>query len=182
MAECIFDACCLINLYASGKEISIIQACGDFYVSEQVQHESLRIRKVDKDDPTKLVSEEIDLRSAIAARQIHQCQLDGEDELDAFVQFATELDDGEASCLAIAKSRRWTVATDDRKARRIASENGIALASTAELIHKWVNAMSPDEATVVELLRRIERLARFRPRRSDPLYEWWAGLSDKDGG
>lgn len=180
MTERIIDACCLINLYASGEEAGIFQACGEFYVTDEVRGEALRIRRVDEDDPTRLVSQEIDLGSAIAAGHIQKCQLEGQGELDAFVRFAMELDDGEASCLAIAKSRGWTVATDDRKARRIASENGIVLISTPELIQKWVNAMSPDEATAIELLRRIERFARFRPRRSDPLHEWWVGRSDKD--
>ena len=145
-----------------------------------MRNEALRIRRVDEDDPTRLVSQEIDLGDAIAAGYIQTCQLEGQDELDAFVRFAMELDDGEASCLAIAESRGWTVATDDRKARRIASENGIALTSTPELIQKWVNATSPNEATVVELLRRIERFARFRPRRGDPLHGWWVALTDKE--
>lgn len=180
MTERILDACCLINLYASGEEAGICRASGEFYVCDEARGEAPRIRRVDDDDPTRLVSREIDLGPAIAAGTIQKCQLEGQDELDAFVRFAVELDDGEASCLAIAKSRGWTVATDDRKARRIASENGIALIGTPELIQKWANATAPDEATVGALLRRIERFARYRPRRSDPLYGWWIGLSEKD--
>lgn len=180
MTERIIDACCLINLFASGEEASICQVCGEFYVSDKARGEALRIRRVDDDDPTRLVWREIDLGTAIVAGQIQTCQLEREDELDAFVRFAMELDDGEASCLAIARSRGWTVATDDRKARRIASENGIALIGTPELIQKWVNATSLDRATAGALLRRIERFARYRPRRTDPLHGWWVGLSDKD--
>ena len=127
MSERIIDACCLINLYATGTEDSIFQACGEFWVPTQVQNESLCIRRVDEDDPTRLVSQDIVLGDAIAAGLIQTCQLEGQDEVDAFVRFAMEVDDGEASCLAIAMSRGWIVATDDRKARRIASENGIAL-------------------------------------------------------
>jgi predicted nucleic acid-binding protein len=179
MSERIIDACCLINVYASGKEASIFQACGRFYLPEEVRNEVLRIRRVDEDDPTRLVPQDIDLGDAIAAGYIQTCQLDGQDELDAFVRYAMELDDGEASCLAIAASRNWTVATDDRKARRIAYENGIALTSTPELIQTWVAETSPDEATIVESLRNIERFARFRPRRTDPLHRWWVGFSDK---
>lgn len=180
MSERIIDACCLINLYASGKEGSIIQACGEFWVSTQVQDEALRIRRVDEDDPTRLVSQEIDLGDAIVAGHIQTCQLEGRDEVDTFVRFAMQLDDGEASCLAIAESRGWTVATDDRKARRIASENGISLISTPELIQRWVDATSPSDTAVTELLQKIELFARFRPRRADPLHEWWTGLSETD--
>lgn len=179
MSERIIDACCLINLYATGTEDTILQACGEFWVPGKVQREALRIRRVDDDDPTRVVSQDIDLGDAIAAGLIHTCQLEGQDEVDAFVRFAMELDDGEASCLAIAVSRGWTVATDDRKARRIASENGISLISTPELIQRWVRKTSPAEVTLIEVLRNIERFARFRPRRIDPLHPWWVGLSDK---
>ena len=177
MSERIIDACCLINFYATGQEESIFQACGEFWISSQVQNEALRIRRVDEDDPTRLVSQDIDLGKAIASGSIQTCQLEGQAEADSFVRFAMELDDGEASCLAIAMSRGWTVATDDRKARRIASENAIALISTPELIRRWVEATSPSEAAVIELLQKIERFARFRPRRVDPLYDWWTSLS-----
>ncbi len=180
MSERIIDACCLINLYASGKESSIFQACGEFWVPTQVQNEALRIRRVDEDDPARLVSQETDLGEAIAAGHIQMCQLEGQDEVSGFVRFAMQLDDGEASCLAIALSRGWTVATDDRKARRIASENGIALISTPELIRRWVDAMRPSKTTVSEILQRIERFSRFRPRRADPLHGWWTSLSEAE--
>ena len=179
MAERIIDACCLINLYATGKEKSIFEASGGFYVSEQVQGEALRIRKIDDDDSTRLVPKEIDLTDAITTGLIHPCQFDGQDDLDSFIQFARKLDDGEASCLAIARSRGWTVASDDRKARRIASENNIALVSTPELIREWVDVTSAGESVVADVLRLIERFARFRPRRTDPLHDWWIGLSDQ---
>lgn len=179
MSERIIDACCLINLYATGTEDSIFQACGELWVPTQVQNEALRIRRFDKDDPTRFVSQDIDLSDAIAAGLIQACQLEGQDELDAFVRFAMELDDGEASCLAIAVSRGWTVATDDRKARRIAKDNGVALISTPELIQRWVDAASPCESTVSEVLKRIELFAKFRPRRNDPLHGWWVSLTDR---
>ena len=180
MSERIIDACCLINLYASGEEESILRACGGFWIPAQVRSEALRIRRVDEDDPTRLVPQEIDLGGAIKAGYIRQCQLQGQEELDAFVRFAMQLDDGEASCLAVAESRGWSVATDDRKARRIASENGIPLTSTPELVRRWIDATSPDHAAITELLRRIERFARFCPRRADPLHGWWVAFGGKD--
>ena len=178
MSERIVDTCCLINLYATGTEDSIFQACGGLWVPTQVQNEALRIWRVDEDDPTRLIPQEIDLGDAIAAGLIQTCQLEGQDEVDAFVRFAMELDDGEASCLATAMSRGWIVATDDRKARRIASENGIALISTPELIQRWVDETCPSKATVADVLKKIEVFARFRPRQNDPLYGWWVGLTE----
>ena len=180
MTERIVDACCLINLYASSEECSILRACGEFWVPPQVQREALRICRCDPADPTKLVSQDLDLSNAIAAGLIQTCQVEGPDESDAFIRYAMQLDDGEAACLAVAQVRRWTVATDDRKARRIASENGIALISTPELIERWAHADSPHRKLLAEVLRRIERFAKFRPRRTDPLYAWWVELSEAD--
>jgi len=173
MKERILDACCLINLFASGEKTSILQACGEFCVSEQVASEALRIGGIDDEDPSRLVPREIDLEAVIRSGLIKACRLEGPAEVEAFVRFAMELGDGEASCLAIAKSRGWTPATDDRKARRIASENGIALTSTPELIQEWFQATGAEEATLIGLLQNIERFARFRPRRPDPLHAWW---------
>lgn len=178
MSKRIVDACCLINFFAAGNEESIFQTCGQFWIPAQVQNETLRVRRADEDDPAALVWQEIDLNEAVAAGYLHTCQLEGQAEIDAFVRFAMQLDDGEASCLAIALSRGWTVATDDRKARRIASENGIALISTPEVIQRWVDANSASGTDAGDLLRKIERFAKFRPRRSDPLYGWWVGLVD----
>jgi predicted nucleic acid-binding protein len=179
MAERIIDASSLINLYASGAELRVLEACGRFFVSEEVQAEALTIRQPDPDDPEMLVPAKIDLSIAVSQGLIAQFRLEGPDELDAFVQFAVELDDGEASCLAIAQSRGWKVATDDRKAARVASAAGIAVITTPELIQQWVAVDSPDDPDIAQVLRRIERFARFRPRRSSPHYGWWSGLSDE---
>jgi hypothetical protein len=179
MADHIVDACCLINLYASGKVESIIPACsGDFYVSEQVRSESLKIRQPDENDPESLVLSPINLSDAIASGLFKECFLTGPAELDAYVRFAVEVEDGEASCLAIAESRSWSVVTDDRKAHRLASDAGISVVTTPELIEQWATATRPFDDEVTEVLRCIERYSRFRPRRSSPLYEWWVARSD----
>ena len=179
MAEKIIDACCLINLYSTGIEATILRACADdFHVSTQVQNEALSIRQFNDEDPPQLVSQPIDLADLIADDLASLCEPEGRDELDAYVQFASQLDDGEASCLAIAMYRGWTVATDDRKANRIAGESGIAVITTAELVRRWVSNESPSDDEVVELLQKIEQFARFRPRRGGPEFAWWYQMLD----
>lgn len=179
MADKIVDACSLINLFASGKAGGIIAACGgDFYVSEQVRGESLTIREPDKNDASILVPAPIDLAGAIAGGILKECRLEGEAENEAYIEFAAQVDDGEASCLAIAKSRGWLVATDDRKAIRLATESGIKVITTPELIERWANATSPANEDLAEVIRSIERFARFRPRSASPLYAWWTAISE----
>jgi hypothetical protein len=180
MADPIVDACCLINLYASGRVESIIPACrGVFHVSDQVRGESLSIRQPDPDDPSLLVPSPIDLSQAIAGGLIRECRLESPEEVKLFVTFAAQLDEGEASCLAIAKSRGWIVATDDRKAIRLATESAIPVVTTPELVECWAATDNATDEEVVDVLRNIERFARFRPRRTSPLHDWWTGFSDR---
>ncbi|NQT41220.1 MAG: hypothetical protein HQ581_27275 [Planctomycetes bacterium] len=174
MSARIVDACCLINLYASGKPMEIVGALGtEFFVPERVRSEALTIHKPDEEDAAGFVAEPIDLTEALQAGAIRQCRVDGPKENEAFVRYARELDDGEAACLAIAKRRGWTVATDDRKAIRVATAQRIAVVTTPELVHKWVETAKPEESKVCEVLRNIESFARFRPGKSAKLYPWW---------
>ncbi len=175
MPDAIIDACCLINLYATDRAAEILAACGgSFYVSTQVRAESLSIRRPDESDPRQLVAVPLDLAAALAAGQIQSCQLEGSAEQAAYVAFVTELDDGEASCLAIAQSRGWTVATDDRKAIRMAKEAGILVITTPELLKRWAEATQATPEEIAATLEQIEQYARFRrPRMDSPGANWW---------
>jgi hypothetical protein len=177
MAERIIDACCLINLYASNLVGEILAASGcEYFVSNQAQAETLSIRRLDPLDSTKLLSQPIDLGPALQAGWIHACSLEGSEEIDAYVEFAQLLDDGEASCLAIAKLRHWKVATDDRKAIRICSEHQIEVITTPELVMHWADEAEGGEVRAA--IARIERFASFRPGRTHPLHQWWSELAE----
>ena len=178
MPQRIVDACCLINLYASGSFLDILRALeGAIYVPILVTEESLFVRKEDDQDQTTLVPEGIDLTDALTEGLLHKCEMDHEVEAEHFVRFAAAVDDGEAICLALAKCRNGTVATDDRKAIRLANAQGITTITTAEIVRLWVDGCNATDDAVAEVLRRIERYARFSPRKGSPLQEWWKRLS-----
>ncbi len=176
MKEQIIDTCCLLNLYATSEQIPILDHFGGVFVSEHVQEEALWIRCVDHESPPHLVPQEVDLTEAIDAGHITVCKLESQQEIDWFVEFAQQLDDGESSVLALAKSRGWTVATDDKKARRIAAEQGITIIGTSEMIQMWAASQGMSDKQTGEVLYRIQRFGRFQPRRSDPLCDWWTRL------
>ena len=52
------------------------------------------------------------------------------DELGHFEQIRLVLDDGEASCLAVALTRNGTLFSDDRDARRYAARLGVSVSGT----------------------------------------------------
>jgi predicted nucleic acid-binding protein len=172
----------LINLYASRNVLAILRVLeGGLFVPDLVRDESLFIRKEDDQDPTILVPEAIDLTEALAEGLLHRCELENETEAGHFVQFATSVDDGEAICLALAKCRNWVVATDDRKAIRLARNESINTITTAEIVKLWTDSCNATDEAIAEVLRRIELYARFSPRKDFPLHDWWRKLSSSTG-
>ena len=74
------------------------------------------------------------------------------DEYASFVEFASMVDDGEAEALAICASRHLVLATDDRKARRIALERDVPvrLTSTASMMRHWATRAMEKEPQLSE--------------------------------
>ena len=176
----IVDACCVINLYAAGNMLKLLPAVGiEWHIPMLVTAETLYVRKPDPDDAGKLVKEPIDLKPALDAGVLRACDVSSEEETALFVELAVALDDGEAMSLAIAQSRGWTLATDDRKARRLAGERGVPLLSTPELLKRWATATAASESEVGRALQNIQTYARFRPNSSLPEADWWLAASDK---
>jgi len=151
MKDVAVDACCLINLLAAG---SILPAPpppaarrkaskpkrashaleATLHVPAAVAQETYYLLQPDKDDQQKLVKVPVDLEPHFERGVLMECDVAGAEETDLFVQFASRLDDGEAACLAIAKSRGWTLATDDRPATNLAGQVGAPVVTTAQLI------------------------------------------------
>lgn len=177
----IVDACCLINVYASGRPEPILRSLGgNLFLNDVVRREALYIRCRDDEGAGSLVPEAIDLSAAFQAGLIQECQVEGESETEWFVDFAMELDDGEAASLAIAKCRGWTVATDDRKAMRVAQSHGIPTLTTPEIIKIWAEDARAKDEDIAEVLRNIQLFARFVPHRISPLRRWWIAMVESD--
>lgn len=174
MPQQMVDACCLINLYSTGRTLDLLRSfAGDLFIPDLIKRESLFIRRPDDEDGTMLVPEPIDLSVALAGGWLRECRCESELETEEFIRFATVVDDGEAICLALAKCRGWAVATDDRKAIRVARDEGIAIVTTPELVKHWADFVQAKEEATAAVLHNIERFARFRPRKGTPLADWW---------
>ncbi|MBI3464794.1 MAG: hypothetical protein HY000_17325 [Planctomycetes bacterium] len=73
------------------------------------------------------------------------------------------------------------MATDDRRAIRVAQQAGIDVLSSPTLLKSWAAAAQPDQATIVSALKNIELFAQFRPTPSTPDYRWWIRQLKKHG-
>ena len=183
MNELVTDACCLLNLFASGKVFT--KHSGEkmktntksfeklLYVPATVVSEAMFVYGPDADDSSQLVKCELNIDEAIAAGELNSCKLQDGDESALFVQLAVRLDDGEAACLAIAKIRSWMLATDDRVARNLAAELDVPTITTPELVKEWAETTGANYEQIAVALSNIQRFAKFVPRRGTPSFDWW---------
>jgi predicted nucleic acid-binding protein len=170
------DACVLINLVATGHIDEIVAANEmNLIAVEEVVEETLYIREAA--NPNQL--REIDMNRLQAMGSVGVVRLERPEE-EKFVEFAARLDDGEAATLAVAMNRSLTVATDDRAALRLIVELNLEVetVSTADLLRGWADSDPDAGEIIVEALRKIERLASFRPNAADPNHNWWRALCD----
>jgi predicted nucleic acid-binding protein len=169
----VLDTCVLINLLATGCMAEIVRVIAPSrMVCSAVAGESLYLRPLESDGRL----EAVDLTPLIETGVLASCEIEGSAEEDLYVNYALELDDGEAMSLAIAQSRNLALATDERKARRLARENvpQLSIITTAEIIHAW--AEGNEQSDVVAAVRSILARAKFRPPDSDPLAIWWSEI------
>ena len=175
-ASLLLDASCLLNLYATERFGDIAAslreqvAVADYVLEE----EALFIRReasADGEDDELVV----DLSPFVSEGVVEVMRLADPNEEATFVALAAIIDDGEAVTAALAVHRGCSVATDDRKARRVLSERAptVPLTSTLDLVAQWAETMS---VSVVELRTALERMrsgASYVPGRHDPRYIWW---------
>lgn len=169
--DLVLDADVLMSLVASGRVGEILSAC--MYrgvVCKRVEREALWI---ETDTPGDRIA--VDFMSLEASGDIARIAVAGV-EVASFLEFAREVDDGEAEAIAIASHRRLTFATDDRRATRVAVRLGIYVVDTPLLVTRWA-ATTADSVAAVDAIERIETRARYRPAASHPLAGEWAKLS-----
>jgi hypothetical protein len=175
LAPAVIDACCLIDVLASGYADAILRATGHaWHLPTAVAVEVQFVRQHDPSQPGAFVNFRVDLSPHVSSCLLSICQPDDSHERARYVHYASQFrSDGEAMCLALAESRGWSVATDDRKAIRIAQQAGLSVISCPVLLKAWADATKPDRPTLVQVLTDIQALAQFRPNPSMPESAWW---------
>jgi hypothetical protein len=168
----IWDTCSLLNLVATNRAIDILSSMErQSYVPEKLlRDEILYLRPFESGDKNDL--EAVAPQPLLAAGLLTPLVLSSE-ENELYIDFASQVDDGEAQCLAIAVSRNYYLASDDGAAQRVAREwvPAIPVITTPEWLYAWlISTPDVDCRTVVQT---VTKRARFRPRRTSPLLTWW---------
>lgn len=179
----VIDACCLLNLLATGREQDLVRACEiDLIISGQAHGEALFLHTPPDADGVRskhLASTE---RLRTAGRlQIRS--LDTEPLIAAFVAWAAQLRDEDASCVALAGALGLPLMTDDGKERRIARAQfpRIDLISTLAVLDEAVRALALPEHELLGLVADLRWRGNFAPPRKDPLAPWYAELLRRAG-
>lgn len=166
------DACVLINLLATGRLEQIARDLRfQFAIVASVAAETVYLRR-----PEDGIRETADLTTHLESGLLRVLDVETDLERSRYLDYATELDDGEAMSLAIAECRRIRIAIEDRKARRLAAEEGvrIELWSTVDILQEWERARAMPCSEINDVLGKISSRARFRPRDSC----WWNQRTD----
>lgn len=175
MDDCVIDCCSLLNLYTGwGGLTELRDLRGTWYICEAVLNEVEYTREYDPDGVAVLI--QLDTAALIRNNLLLSARPETEQEMEDYVNFASEVDDGEAQALALAKHRGFVLLTDDRKATRIAHRPDVAVRtiSTANVLQSWAQLNPRHEGRLDEVIARITVLARFRPRKDSPEDSWWS--------
>jgi hypothetical protein len=170
----ILDACCIINLYASGRIDELLKALPTSvsvatYVHEQ---EALFVGASDGSDS----KVRIDLKPLIDQGLLRSVQPETEAENITFIDFAAKLgDDGEAITGAIAVHRNWAIGTDDRGAIRFFHRAApqFQIISSLELIKHWADTIELPADEIRSVLRNVRICGRYQPHNTHVLAAWW---------
>ena len=176
----ILDASCLLNLYATGflreiaSAIDVRLEVADYVLEYEAIYTWLP-SGTDGDEE----SVPLDLSPLMAEGLIHAIGLENPVEQVTFVELATLVDDGEAVTGALAFHRRCSVATDDRKARRVFGERipSVRLVSTLDLLKLWADIGRATDADLRTAMIAMRSGASYIPSNRDPLFEWWATIT-----
>ncbi len=178
----LLDASCLLNLYATGRlreiaEVLPYQLCVAGYVAEQ---EALFVRRAGTADAEE-VKIPVDLSPLYEEGLMQLMCLEDPSEEATYVNLAAHLDEGEAITGALAFHRGCSLATDDRKARRVLGQLNppVRLVSTLQLMKLWKEEAAVPQDELTRAMADMQSGASFIPGSRDPLYQWW--LSEVQG-
>ena len=167
----LLDACIAINLAAATSIARIADALQlTFIIAAQAAAEAGYLRDVVKGT---VVLTPINLEQYLSTEALEIWELEAT-ELALYLELALVVDDGEAATIALALVRGIDLATDDRRARRLCEDRGIAEPTrTAALLRSYAEAAQLPDDEVRKMLVRVRERASFLPARSDPDLKWW---------
>lgn len=179
----VIDACCTLNLLATGCELDLVRACDvELIISARAHAEALFLH-APPDAGGMRSRQPASTERLRAAGRLQLRSLDTEPLIAAFVACAAQLRDEDASCVALAGALGLPLLTDDGKERRIARAQfpRIELVSTLSVLDEAMRALALPEHELFGLVADLRWRGNFAPPRKDPLSPWYADLLRRAG-
>ena len=175
----LLDTNCLLNLYATGhlRDICVSVPYAVWVTDYVVEHEALFIRRPGSTD-SEDAKETVDLTPLFKEGVCQQMCMTHPAEEATYVDLAAHLDDGEAITGALAFHRGCSVATDDRKARRVLGQLNppVKLVSTLKLLKLWAEESRVPMDELASAMDDMQSCASYIPSVREPLYDWWMSI------
>ncbi|MFO8040230.1 MAG: hypothetical protein R6U67_12365 [Sodalinema sp.] len=173
----VLDACCLLNISASGQFTSILESIPTQAVVTEVVRERELITLTNlQDQESQGKSNIIEFEKSIANELLLVVDFESEREEELFINYVAEMkDDGESATLAIGVNRGWAIATDDRKAISFAKtqSDSLKIFSSLDIIKNWADRRKVSQPQLREVLTAIRVQGRYIPHKNHPLLSWW---------
>jgi len=172
----ILDASCLISLYATKQMAPILRSIPNIVAVAAFVYEKEALWIYGgPEHEVRQSKEPIDLLPMVQAGLVEIVDIASEAEIERQVNLEANLDPGEAISGAIALSRNWAIALDERKARNLFSHEAahIQLIYTLELVKHWCDTRNPPFETIAAALKNIRHRAIYKPGPNHPLHDWW---------
>lgn len=160
MPEIIFDCCCISN-FALSDSLFILEHLysRSAYVTNFVSAEILRGIQQGYEGLSKV-------REALRTGWLKEAGLSSPQEKSLFETLSVSLGLGEASCMALAKSRGFIFACDDRAARREAGLLDVKLTGTLGILKKAVTHKTIDLNEANLILAKMTEAGFYSPVKS----------------
>lgn len=175
----LLDCCSLLNLYSTRLLPDIIRSIPHrVIVAQTVLAEGVYVLKGGSGDDAG-EREPVDIGPLVRNMLIAIWNLETEAEYTSLVNFAAEIDDGEAATCALALHRGGIVVTDDGKTRRVLPRlaPGVRTLTTSQVMKLWADAAHVNCAVVRSALLDIQTRGNFICGKRDPLLAWWNDLT-----
>lgn len=157
MHEIIFDNCVLSN-FAMSDSLEVIRKLygKSAYITDFVAAENMK-------GIVQGYNGLADIKEAILDGWLQELTLHGKAEKDMFNSLSVSLGLGEASSMAVARTRKYLFACDDRAARKEADLLGIKLTGTVGILVKAVRTKVINNKKADEVLKSMIKHGFYAP-------------------
>jgi len=180
MRALVVDACCLLDLLATGREVELAVALdAALMVTPHAFGETqFLVGPPEPDDEQQRPTRSpVDLAPLVSAERL-SVHAFGEEALDAFTACAAHLRDADASSVALAATLGLPLSSDDGKVQKIARQlyPTLVVTSTLQIVREAVQRKGIVGDDLRDLLSNLRRRGNFAPPRRDPERAWFESV------